>query len=167
MWGLNRCMSKSLFKGRGPSLFVVAAWIIATIGTTALVCRAEDSNPSLPSGVQEIVKLVKAGLSEEVVLAQIQRTGVGYNLSVDQIIYLHEQGVTQTEIKALLGGNQKVPTAPTVPASVPPPASTITPAVAPTPIAPPTATVPCATPVPAAQPASLGSFQSQLSPYGA
>jgi hypothetical protein len=72
----------------------------------------------LPPGVQEVVKLVKAGISEDVVLAQIQHNGAYYNLSTDQIIYLHDQGVTQSEIKALIGSGGSV--APAAPASVPP-----------------------------------------------
>src|ERR1035438_3040316 len=69
---------------------------------TALNCPAQTA-PSLPPGIQNVVKLVKAGLSEEVVLAHIKNTGANYSLSADQLIYVHEQGVTENEIKALMG----------------------------------------------------------------
>jgi hypothetical protein len=144
---------------------------------TALNCPAQTA-PSLPPGIQDIVKLVKAGLSEEVVLAHIKNTGTNYSLSADQLIYVHEQGVTENEIKALMGaGSSTVPGNP-VPAAAPTPLVTSpvpTPPVpapapapaaasyAPVPVAP---AVPMAPSAPTAQPASLDSFRMQLAPYG-
>jgi|CZKM01.1.fsa_nt_gi hypothetical protein len=145
--------------------------------TTAINCPAQTT-PSLPPGVQDVVKLVKAGLGEEVILAHIKNTGAFYSLSADQLISLHDQGVSENEIKALLGAGS--PTVPANPAPAPAPAPVVTspaptPAVtasapapppaqyAPVPIAP---AVPMAPTVPMAQPGSLGYFQAQLAPYG-
>jgi len=138
---------------------------------TAVNCPAQTA-PSLPPGVQDVVKLVKAGLGEEVVLAQIRSTGAYYNLSADQLVYLQAQGVTQNEIKALLGsGSPTVPANPApAPAPVPTPAATAPPPApppatyAPAPVAPET---PMAPSVPTAPPGSLDSYQAQLAPYGA
>src|ERR1019366_1417506 len=110
----------------------------------------------------------------------IKNTGAFYSLSADQLIYLHDQGVSENEMKALLGTGS--PTVPTTPAPAPAPAPAVTspapmPAVsapvpapgpppaqyAPVPVAP---TVPMAPTVPTAQPASIASFQTQLAPYG-
>jgi Family of unknown function (DUF6600) len=139
-----------------------------------LDCRAQSTNAvNLPSGVQDVVKLVKAGLNEQVVLAQIKTTGSRYNLSVDQIIYLHDQGVTQNEITALMAATPPATTAPsaTAPPPAAPPATTASaaPTYAPAPIAPavPEAPEAPAAPVAAtAQPATLAAFQGELSPYG-
>lgn len=91
--------------------------------TTTVNCLAQTA-PSLPPGVQDVVKLVKAGLSEEVVLAHIKNAGASYILSADQLIYVHEQGVSENEMKALLGaGNPTVPPNP-APALAPTPAVT-------------------------------------------
>ena len=134
--------------------------------TTAIPCLAQTA-PSLPPGVQDVVKLVKGGLGEEVVLAQIRNTGAYYNLSADQLIYLQGQGVTQNEIKALLGSGS--PTVPANPAPAPTPA---VPAPAPAPIsatyapAPVAPAAPVAPTVPTAQPGSLDYYQAQLAPYG-
>jgi hypothetical protein len=79
----------------------VKAWVLMALTTILLLPGCLQSgwaqNPpiSLPPGVQAVVRLVRGGLSEDVVLAQIKSTGAYYSLSVDQILYLHDQGVSQ------------------------------------------------------------------------
>jgi hypothetical protein len=125
-------------------------------GVGLMLSAINGTAQSLPPGVQDVVKLVKAGLSEDVVLAQIQHNGAFYNLSTDQIIYLHDQGVTQSEIKALMGsGGSAAPTAPAAAPALqfaPPPAAE-----------PPVVTAPM-TAAPGSP--SLDSFRGQLAPYG-
>ncbi len=141
--------------------------------TTAINGWAQAA-PSLPPGVQDVVKLAKAGLGEEVILAQIRNTGAYYNLSADQLIYLSQQGVTQNEIKALLGPGGTAAPANPAPAPAPGPEATApvpapaTPTYAPAP-APGTATyapAPVAPMAPTVPTVSLGYFQTQLAPYG-
>ena len=154
------------------ALACLAACLV--LQTATVNCRAQTA-PSLPPGVQDVVKLVKAGLGEEVVLAHIRNAGAYYALSADQIIYVHDQGVSENEMKALLGSG--TPTAAANPAPVPAAANPAPMPAAPTPApAPATAmyapvpaapVVPMAPAVPTAQAPSLGSFQAQLAPYGA
>ena len=107
---------------------------------------------SLPPGVQDVVKMVKAGISEDVILAQIQHNAAYYNLSSDQIIYLHDQGVTQGEIKALMGsGGSPAPVSSAAPIAPPPGGE------------PPVVTAPM---TPVAGSPSLDSFRGELAPYG-
>ena len=146
----------------------------ATLGWAGLnlgsVCRAADAAaapqaPSdLPTAVQEVVKLAKAGLSEEVLLAKIKNDGVSYNLTTDQIIYLSGAGVSQNVITALMqtkpGGGPATPaaagatnSAPAAAAQAEPPPLDATPAgpTAPAPAAAPTtAPAPALAPAPAA-----------------
>ena len=74
--------------------------LVAAGGTVS----AQDAGASLPPGVQEVLKLAHAGISEDIILAQVKSSGASYSLSADQIIYLSGQGVSQTVIKALLPG---------------------------------------------------------------
>ena len=144
-------------------LGVIAAMCL--LGNTITMLARAQSAATLPSGVQEVVKLVKAGLGEPVVLAHIKNTGAFYKLSADQIIYLHDQGVSQNEIAALMGDTAGTGSgAPTsaaapVPSTAPtvPPPQYATPAVAP---------MEPAASAPAAQVPTLSAFQAQLSPYG-
>jgi hypothetical protein len=45
---------------------------------------AQTTPLTLPVGVQDVVKLVQAGLGEDVVLAHIKNMGASYTLSADQ-----------------------------------------------------------------------------------
>lgn len=142
----------------------ISAAVCLICGALALPARAQPA-ATLPPGVQDVVKLVKAGLGEPVVLAHIRNAGAFYKLSADQIIYLHEQGVSQNEITALMGdtagtGGGAPTSAAPVPATAPtmPPQQYSTP-----PAAPPMEPVASA---PATQTPSLSSFEAQLSPYG-
>jgi hypothetical protein len=99
---------------------------------------------ALPPGVQDVVKLAQAGISDDIILNQIKNNGASYNLTADQIILLKNQGVSQPVIKALLSGSA-APIQTAVPAPVPA-------------VAAPTTAVPAV---------SLDSFQTQLAPYGA
>ncbi len=143
------------------------------VSTATVDCLAQTAS-NLPPAVQDVVKLVKANLGEEVVLAHIRNTGGHYSLSADQIIYLHDQGVTQSEITELLNTGSGSPntappsvpaTTPSIPAPAPVPAPTSAPApspqYAPAPVVPPAPVAPAAPPA-----ASVDSFQAQLSPYG-
>jgi len=120
----------------------------------ANVARAQ----AVPPGVQDVVKLSQAGISDDVILAQIKNTGAFYNLTADQIIYLKNAGVSQTVIKALMGGGASAMGVPPAPAPMVP-----APPVAPAPLV-----LPSPAPVlPAAPAVSLDTFQPQLAPYGA
>jgi hypothetical protein len=123
------------------------------------------SAQSLPSGIEDVIKMKQAGLSDDVILAQIRNSGTTYNLTVDQIISLKQSGVSEPVIKALMspGSSPEAPSAPTTPAPMtasPPPAA---PPVMPAPAPAPTAV---AAPPPAAPTPTMDAFQAQLSPYG-
>lgn len=144
------------------------------LGSAADRCVAQAPAVNLPPGVQDVLKLERAGISDEVILAQIKSTRASYHLTADEILYLSGQGVSQPVIKALLSGNTDTvpaspPAAPAVPAVNNPVANnpSATPAYAPMPAAAPAPAYSAATqpsPVPAA---GTADFQSQLAPYGA
>lgn len=144
----NRIRSKNI----GLFFFSVLAGLYLA---AAANCAAQSSSVSLPPGVQDVVKLAHAGMSDDVILAQIKNQGASYALSADQIIYLNNQGVSQTVIKALLGNADAaaISPAPVVPAA---------------PVANPAPTVPTPTTPPPPAPATAGvnDYQSQLAPYG-
>jgi hypothetical protein len=56
----------------------------------------------------EVLKLVRAGVNEEVVMAYIQHSRSGFNLTADEIVQLHNEGVTDKMINAMLA-NKRVP----------------------------------------------------------
>jgi hypothetical protein len=131
-------------------------------GATSI--HAQAAPPSPAPGVQEVVKLSKARMGDDVISAYIKNSGVSYNLSADDVLYLNSQGVSQPVIAALLQAKQA--------AAVPPPAEVPNPepAPAPVPVAQPTTPAPVvsdanAGPLPGSE-VTLPYFQSQLATYG-
>src|SRR5262249_39735257 len=56
----------------------------------------------LSSGLDEVVKLTKAGVDESVILAFVQNSSVAYHPSAQEIIKLRELGISSAVITALL-----------------------------------------------------------------
>jgi len=114
---------------------------------------------ALPPGIQDVVKLTQAGISEDVILSQIKNNQAVYNLTADQIILLKNQGVSQNVIKALISGGSSMPAPlPAVPAPATPPPDA--------PVTVPSPPVVVSTPSDATPPVTLDSFQAQLAPSG-
>ena len=59
--------------------------------------------------VDDVIKMLKSGLSDGLVVAQIGRQGAKADLSVDELIKLKQAGVSETVIKAMLGASVTTP----------------------------------------------------------
>jgi hypothetical protein len=98
--------------------------------TTLLTLSGQESPKIVPGTLtlQEVVHLVKSGVSEELIVARVKRNAKPFDLSSDEILELKRSGVNETVIKFLLD-----PTAPYAPPAPPP----NPPAIAPVPASPP------------------------------
>jgi len=56
----------------------------------------------LPYGVEDVLKLSRAQIGENIILNYIQSSGTIYNLGPKDIVYLRDQGVSDTVINAML-----------------------------------------------------------------
>src|SRR5258706_1016109 len=59
-------------------------------------------NGDLSPALAEVVKLVQAGVSEDVVMAYITNSAQPFNASSDQIVYLNDLGLSSPVITAML-----------------------------------------------------------------
>ena len=150
-------------------------WFIAGVLAAAVLTVNAVIAQTLPAGVQDVIKLKQAGLSDDLILSQIRNSGTTYNLTADQIVDLKTQGISETVIKALISGSDSSPAPaatpeppPTTPPPAPTPEPTPAPAVATPPLTPPPGNTPptVGAPPPGQPVASFDSFQAQLSPYG-
>src|SRR5580692_8819199 len=98
---------------RATRTWVVGMFLIA-LGGVIQNCGAQTPSP----GLDEVVKLSKAQMSDDVILNYVRGSGKAYNLSADDILYLKGQGVSQPVISALL--QTKSAGAPPPPAGAPP-----------------------------------------------
>ena len=139
---------------------------------------AQVAPADLPPALQQVVNLSKAGMSDDFIETYITNSGRTYSLSVDDIIYLHSQGVSDAVMKTLIqpasAASSYAPPVNPVTTAAPNPADTtavnpVSPAA--TTFMPPTVdgSAPPAVPVTEAAPATpttLDYFQTQLAPYG-
>ena len=85
--------------------------MLATLAGAQTPSGMQAPGVGLPAGVEEVIKLTKAGMSEDLILAKVKKAGVSYDLTTDQIIYLKNQGVSEKVIAALLqAGPASAPT---------------------------------------------------------
>jgi len=74
----------------------------AADATVVAQTRAEPSAPKLPYGVDDVLKLSRAKISEEVILNYVQSSGTVYNLSPGAIVYLRNEGVSDRVLNAMI-----------------------------------------------------------------
>ena len=118
---------------------VMAVAGLALSASTALAQDLSAANTMRPAavnapvaqlsyGVSQIVQLAQAKVGEDTIIAYIKKSGNSYGLTVDQIIYLRHQGISDAVITTML--NQPKPAVavatPTTPAPQPVASSTAT-----------------------------------------
>jgi hypothetical protein len=81
---------------------------------------AQSAPTTAPLSVEDIVRLSKDGISEDVLVAKIKKNAKAFDLSPDEIVELKKLGVSDSVIKMLLDPTQ--PYAPPPPPQPPPPA---------------------------------------------
>jgi hypothetical protein len=91
----------------------------------------------LPYGVDDVLKLSRAQIGDEIILNYVKNSGTIYNLGANDIVYLKTAGVSDKVISAMLDQRRRVEMA-----AQPPPAQT--PAVANAPMVADANTVPAA-----------------------
>jgi hypothetical protein len=122
-----------------PSKLIATVAVMVLCSQVAPVLRAQDSNSApasaeaaapasasetrplqLSPGVPDILKLGRAHVGDEAILAFISNSGRTYHLSVSEILYLREQGVSDQVVTAMLNSRQN--SAATVAQAAPKPA---------------------------------------------
>src|SRR5215469_3948575 len=84
-------MTRPIFKAMGT---------LTAIGMIACSLIAQQGQKPLTNA--DVLQMVKAGLSESVVVATIKANPGNYDMSPDQLIALKNAGVTQAEMDAIV-----------------------------------------------------------------
>ena len=80
---------------------------------------AKRAHPTLAWATQEVLKLCRAKVGDDTVIAFIGRATTSFDLTADDVVYLKEQGVSDRVLNAMLSQrpvSTPVPAAPTAPA---------------------------------------------------
>lgn len=116
---------KAVENGRQTfTLWLWCALFVAAVGTQAAAQsagakpaagakpQAATAKPAAtPSGVDQVIALVKAGLSEALVIQSLQQTGQTYKLTPADLLKLTNSGVSQQIIAAMTGAAAAAPAA--------------------------------------------------------
>src|SRR4026209_1575761 len=97
------------------SRFLLVTALLADILPPAARAQQPKSAESLT--LEEVVKLSKAGFSEELIITRIKKSGKAFDLSTDELVELRRTGIGESIIKFLLDPSQPY----TPPAPPPPP----------------------------------------------
>ncbi|MBI3866984.1 MAG: hypothetical protein HY299_00495 [Verrucomicrobia bacterium] len=151
----------------------------STPSTAVAAARPVLEPKNMPAGLQDVVKLARGGVNEDVMLAFVQQTTNRFLLGPDELLFLSDIGVPPEVITAMqrkaapvVGGAPaaavaEAPMPAVVAAPQPAPAQVVTPDyVQPGPV--PGVIAPPATPAPVLvqDPNSSVAFQEVLAPYG-
>ena len=118
--------------------------------TPSQAALSADSSPAaagapvkLPYGVDDVLKLSRAQISEDIIVNYVQTSGTIYSLAPQDIVYLHSQGVSDRVVTAMLDQRRRATD------SVASPGAVSVPSVQPAPSAPVPAEAPAPTETPA------------------
>src|SRR5579885_1246713 len=98
---------------------------IATVATLLLLtlpCSLSGQS-SKPLTNTDVVKMVKGGLPESVIISSIQSSPAKYDISPDALLALQKDGVTAKEMDAMIAESKKTPVASDTSASATPAAT--------------------------------------------
>ena len=161
-----------------PASVQEANAVTAVVDTNApaiverIPAAVNPENVAMSTGLTEVAKLAQAGVSEDVLLAFVQKYSGRFEVGAEQILYLNDLGVSSAVITAMLKHDGADPalantvTQPTAPATTPPPNTTVPVVTAPN--APPAQVEQQVTTTVAPPPTSteVSYFYDTLSPYG-
>jgi hypothetical protein len=71
-------------------------------GATATATAKAAEPVKLPYGVEDVLKMSRAQVSDDVIATYIQNTGTIYNLGPNDVVYLKDQGVSDRIVNTML-----------------------------------------------------------------
>jgi len=102
-----------------PKVFVTSVGIMAlTLSVMPVAAEnpsstsataASQSAPPLTSGVPDVLKMAQAKVSDDTIVSYIHNSNTSYvGLSASEIVYLHDQGVSDRVVTAMLNQRQNL-----------------------------------------------------------
>ena len=113
------CLFASLGAASLVALNATAQTQAPTTTATSTPAAADSAPVKLPYGVEDVLKLSRAQVSEDVTLNFFRNSGTIYNLAPKDIVYLRNEGVSDRVVNAMLDQRKNVP-AETAAQSAPP-----------------------------------------------
>ena len=81
---------------------LAAPWSVARAQDTATYHATATLARAWPSGVSEVMKLFKGGISADIIVSYINNSTLSFYLSADNLIALQQEGVPQQVLTAMM-----------------------------------------------------------------
>ena len=91
--------------------FAFTADNVAAQEPTTAVAQPEAASqpaPQLSYGVPQVMQLAQAKVSDGIIVSYIQNSGTIYGLKADEIVYLKQQGVSDTVLNAMMNQRSRL-----------------------------------------------------------
>lgn len=82
---------------------------VSTASTASAPATGSSVPAKLPYGVDDIVKLKRAQISEEVIVTYVLNSGTVYNLTPNDIVNLRNEGLSDRVVTTMMNQRQRVP----------------------------------------------------------
>ncbi|MFI5168057.1 MAG: hypothetical protein ACHQQS_15725 [Thermoanaerobaculales bacterium] len=89
----------TLRKAGVPESVVIAIWARIPAPAQAVPLQPDDAR------LVDFVRLIKSGMSESIIADQVKQSGRAYSLSVNDLVYLKQNGAQESMIAALMATN--------------------------------------------------------------
>jgi hypothetical protein len=106
----TRTFRTCLLASLGAASLVALSATAQTPAPVTATASTDAAPVKLPYGVEDVLKLSRAQVSEDVTLSFIRNSGTIYNLAPKDIVYLKNEGVSDRVIGAMLDQGKSVPT---------------------------------------------------------
>jgi hypothetical protein len=81
---------------------------VAAAPAVLALTPARSAPVKLPYGAEDVLKLSRAQISEDLIMNYVQSSGTIYNLAPKDIVYLRDQGVSERVINTMLDQRKRV-----------------------------------------------------------
>jgi hypothetical protein len=92
---------------------------VSTLLVSGLACGLMAQGTKKPLTNADVIKMVKAGVPESVVVSSIKSSPANFDVSPDALIALHDAGLTQAEMDAVMAAGKKESSGSSVSATAP------------------------------------------------
>ena len=90
-----------------PESVITAVWAHIPVPTSVPASLEPDD-----ARLVDLVRLINSGMSDAIIAEQVRQSGQSYNLSVNDLLYLKQNGVQESTIAALMATPAAAPAAP-------------------------------------------------------
>ncbi len=101
-WMATSCLPVSVGAGQETNSPTTQTAVSPAVAAAPAATPAPAAPVKLPYGAEDVLKLSRAQVGDDITVNYVQNSGTSYNLDPQDIVYLRNQGVSERVISAML-----------------------------------------------------------------